>query len=188
MIQEAWDNGVEGSSALETVSKKIGGCALELQVWGASKTHLGTEEIKNLQKRIEVLNRIPPTQQNRSDFLQTSKELDEWLRKQEIYWAQRSRVNWIKHVDKNSIFFHLKASQRRQKNFIQGIMDPQGGWVEYVKEVAGVAVQYFKNLFSTGPRTRIDECLEAVPHKVTVEMQQTLTSEFNEDEIKATLF
>ena len=37
-------------------------------MWGASKTHPGTEEIKNLQKRIEVLNRAPPTQQNRSDF------------------------------------------------------------------------------------------------------------------------
>ena len=91
---------------------------------------MGTKEIKNLQKRIEVLNRAPPTQQNRSDFLQASKELDEWLGKQEVYWAQRSRVNWIKHGDKNSKNFHLKASQRRQKNLIQGIMDPQGGWVQ----------------------------------------------------------
>ena len=93
VIQEAWDNGERGNSALETVRKKIGGCALELLVWGASKTHPGTEEIKNLQKRIEVLNRAPPTHQNRSEFLQASRELDEWLKKQEIYWAQRSRVN-----------------------------------------------------------------------------------------------
>ncbi|KAK4559009.1 hypothetical protein RGQ29_008306 [Quercus rubra] len=152
-FEEAWLlwDGCEqgGSSALETVNKKIGGCALELQVWGASKTHPGTEEIKNLQKRIEVLNRAPPTQQNR-----TSKELDEWLGKQEVYWAQRSRVNWIKH----------------------GIMDLQGGWVDDMGEVARVAVEYFNNLFSIGPCTRIEECLEAY-----------LTS-FNEDDIKAALF
>ena len=74
-------------SALETVSKKISGCALELLVRGASKTHPGIEEIKSFQKRIEVLNCAPPTQLNRSDFLQASKELDEWLRKQEINWA-----------------------------------------------------------------------------------------------------
>ena len=85
MIQEAWDNGRGSNSALETVHKKIGGCALELLVWGASKTHPGVEEIKLLQKRIELLNRAPPTQQNRSEFLQASRELDEWLRKQEIY-------------------------------------------------------------------------------------------------------
>ena len=124
MIQEAWANREGCSSALETVNEKIGGCASELLVWGGSKTHPGIEEIKNLQKRIKVLNWAPPTQQNRSDFLQASKELDEWLRKQEIYWAQRSRVSWIKHGDKNSNFFHLKASQHRQRNLIQGIMDP----------------------------------------------------------------
>ena len=67
-------------------------------------------------------------------------------------------------------------------------MDPQGCWAEDMEAVAGVAVQYFNNLFSTCPCTRIEECLEVVPHKVTVEMQQTLTNEFNEDEIKAALF
>ena len=51
MIQEAWDNGGGGNSALETVHKKVGGCASELLVWGASKTHLGVEEIKHLQKK-----------------------------------------------------------------------------------------------------------------------------------------
>ena len=81
VIQEAWDYGEGGSSALETFRIGISGCASELQAWGASKTHYGIEEIKNLQKRIEVLNRAPPIQQNRSDFLQASKELDEWLRK-----------------------------------------------------------------------------------------------------------
>ena len=40
-------------------------------------------------------------------------------------------------------------------------MDPQGGWVDDMGEVARVAVEYFNNLFSTGPCTRIEECLEA---------------------------
>ena len=57
-----------------------------------------------------------------------------------------------------------------------------------MEDVAGVAVQYFNNLFSASPCTRIEECLEAIPHKVTFDMQQTLTNEFNADEIKASLF
>ena len=32
------------------------------------------------------------------------------------------------------------------------------------------------------------DCLEAVQQKVTIEMQQTLSSEFSADEIKAALF
>ena len=60
--------------------------------------------------------------------------------------------------------------------------------MEDIEDVAGVAVQYFNHLFSRGPCSRIEECLEAIPHKVISEMQQILTDEFNEDEIKAALF
>ena len=110
------------------------------------------------------------------------------MRKQEVYWAQRSCVNWIKHGDKNTSFFHSKASQRRQRNYIKGILDPQGSWREDIEEVAGVAVEYFNNMFSTGSCTRIEECLEAVQQKVSIDMQQTLSSEYTADEIKAALF
>ena len=57
-----------------------------------------------------------------------------------------------------------------------------------MEEVAGVAVDYFTNMFSTGSCSRIEECLEAVQQKVSIEMQQTLTSEYTTDEIKAALF
>ena len=135
-----------------------------------------------------MLNCAPPTQQNKEEFIKASKELDEWLRRQEIYWAQRSQVNWIKHGDKNTIFFHLKVSQRRQRNLIQGIMDPQGNWLEELEDVAKVAVQYFNDMFSSGPCTRIDECLEAIPQKVTLDMQQALSYDFIAKEIKVALF
>ena len=135
-----------------------------------------------------MLNCAPPTQQNKEEFIKASKELDEWLMRQEIYWAQRSRVNWIKHGDKNTKFFHLKVSQRRQRNLIQGIMDPQGNWLEELEDVAKVAVQYFNDMFSSGPCTRIDECLEAVPQKVTLDMQQALSYDFIAKEIKVALF
>ncbi|XP_075659071.1 uncharacterized protein LOC142628931 [Castanea sativa] len=67
-------------------------------------------------------------------------------------------------------------------------MEPQGNWLEELEDVAGVAVQYFNDLFSSSPCTRIDECLEAVPQKVTLDMQQALSCEFTADEIKASLF
>jgi len=49
-------------------------------------------------------------------------------------------------------------------------------------------MDYFNNMFSTGSCTWIEECLEAVQQKVSIEMQQTLSSEYNTDEIKAALF
>ena len=67
-------------------------------------------------------------------------------------------------------------------------MDPQGNCCEDIEEVAGVAVDYFNNMFSTGSCNRIEECLEAVQQKVTIEMQQTLSRDFSANEVKAAMF
>ena len=53
VVQDALENCEGGETALETVRLKINGYSSDLRAWGASKTHLGTEEIKALQKRIE---------------------------------------------------------------------------------------------------------------------------------------
>jgi len=57
-----------------------------------------------------------------------------------------------------------------------------------VEDVAGVALDYFQKNFTAGECDQMDDCLSAVPHKITTEMHQTLTSEFSANEIKAALF
>ena len=80
---------------------------------------------------------------SKAEYLELSKKMDELLQKQEIYWAQRSRVSWLKHGDKNTKKFHSKATQRRRKNHIRGIKNAQGLWVEEIEDVVEVASDYF---------------------------------------------
>ena len=51
------------------------------------------EEIKSLQKQIEGVIAEDVTPENRAEFLGVSKRLDELLLKQEMYWAQRSKIS-----------------------------------------------------------------------------------------------
>ncbi|KAJ1390016.1 Zinc knuckle CX2CX4HX4C [Sesbania bispinosa] len=52
--------------------------------------------------------------------------LDGLLAQEEQWWSQRSRAQWLKERDKNTRFFHLKASQRKQTNWVEKITDDNG--------------------------------------------------------------
>ena len=145
-------------------------CAMDLNAWGSSKSHPQSEEIKRLQRQIEQLNEAELTEESKAEFLVASKNLDALLLKQEIYWAQRSRISWLKHGDKNTKFFHSKASQRRRRNHIQSIKNAEGRWVEEEDGIAGVAIEYFENLFKAGTCDRMEECLNTVNPKITPDM------------------
>ena len=94
----------------------------------------------------------------------------------------------MKHGDRNTKFFHSKATQRRKKNHISGIQNSQGQWVEELKEVVEVASNYFDNLFSAGAANQMEECLNAAPNKVTDNMLEVLLGEFTAEEVKVALF
>ena len=76
------------------------------------------------------------TEALKAEFLEVSKELDDLLMKQEIFSAHRSRISWLKHGDKNTKFFHSKASQWRRRNYIQGVKNYDGDWVEEVDDIS----------------------------------------------------
>ena len=95
---------------------------------------------------------------------------------------------WLKAGDKNTKFFHSKASQRRRRNFVQGITNSEGVWVEKIEEVAEVAVRYFENLFSLGRCDRLEECLNAVNPRFSPDMLNILSNEFNAEEVKMAIF
>ncbi|KAK9988414.1 hypothetical protein SO802_028653 [Lithocarpus litseifolius] len=189
VVKEAWEMVGGGDSGLASIKEKIKFCGEKLKTWGSSKLEPNEAAMKVLQNRLEVLNSAEVvTDESKVEYLSVSKQLDDLLLKQEIYWAQRSRILWLKHGDKNTKFFHSKASQRRRKNFIKGIQCTQGNWVDEEEEIAKVATDYFDNLFCAGTCDQMEECLNAVPRKVSPDMQGTLSSEFSAEEIKIALF
>ena len=57
-----------------------------------------------------------------------------------------------------------------------------------MEKIANVATVYFDNLFCAGNCDQMEECLNVVPKKVTPKMHDTLSSEFNTEEVKMALF
>ena len=96
-------------------------------------------------------------------------------------------MQWLGLGDRNTKYFHTKASNRRRRNTINSIRDENGNWHECIDGIAEVAVSYFKNLYSTSYPTRILEVLDTIPTKVTEDMNQCLIQEFTREEVEAAL-
>ncbi|KAK5833779.1 hypothetical protein PVK06_017637 [Gossypium arboreum] len=98
----------------------------------------------------ETINKIIDTT-NRSDSVKrlkkTRRKLDYLYAREEKYWEQRSRSCWLKVGDRNTKYFHARATSRMKKNSIDKLKDTHENWVTDSKEICNITKNYFWNLF-----------------------------------------
>lgn len=64
-----------------------------------------------------------PSSIDGKEIIRIKNKINSMLMNEEIYWKQRSRIDWLREGDKNTKFFRFKASAGRRKNKIWGIED-----------------------------------------------------------------
>jgi hypothetical protein len=89
--------------------------------------------------------------------------------------------------NKNTRFFHLRASQRKKKIKINILRKPDGQITEDELEMGRLATTFYKDLYRSEGAHDMDQVLNSVPVKVTTAMNEALIVPF-EEEIKETLF
>lgn len=79
-----------------------------------------------------------------------------------------AREEWLKCGDKNTKWFHSKATQRKKRNEIKGIFKSSNTWVESVKDIGSAATDYFKTLLcsSQSSKDSIKEVIEAISKRI----------------------
>ena len=85
VVTDALINSGGKATGLGAIVEKIKGCGADLLAWGSSKTTPNTDEIKQLTKKIERMNKEELTEESREEVLTASKKLDDLLLKQEIF-------------------------------------------------------------------------------------------------------
>ncbi|KAL5788182.1 hypothetical protein ACOSP7_005131 [Xanthoceras sorbifolium] len=105
----------------------------------------------------------------------------------EIYWQQRSRADWMVGGDKNTKFFHARASARRKKNEIVKIVDDKGVCFDDEVGILKTVSDFFSSLFKSSNPS--DEDLEAAScnlrRKVYGDLLGILFADFSTEDIKA---
>ncbi|KAL5572799.1 hypothetical protein UlMin_022396 [Ulmus minor] len=109
---------------------------------------------------------------------------------EERYWRQRSKDMWLKYGDSNSKFFHQKASARKSKNSITGLLDLNGEWCDSEHGMVEIIESYFETLFSSSSPSSIvlDQVLDTIDRKVTPQLNEQLDQVFGSDDVKEVVF
>ena len=90
--------------------------------------HVG-KQVANIQKMLQILEAMKGNRTDLEEIYATKLELNRWLGIEEEMWHQRSKNNWLKAGDRNTTFFHTKATNWYQRNTINKILDAiTSGW------------------------------------------------------------
>ena len=106
------------------------------------------------------------------------KEINDLLSKEEKMWKQRSRAFWLHEGDRNTQYFHSRATHRYWRNRIEALENSMGEKCVDENGIANILVDFYQNLFTSASPSRIEEALEATPRLVTEEMNQNLVAPF----------
>lgn len=118
-------------------------------------------------------------------------ELQESLGKicnqEEIYWKQRSQMQWLQEGDENTKFFYAVANGRKNRNFIPRIMINDDSLMD-PKDIGKIFMEKFKQLFrhKRDFRFKIDFS-KRLEKKVSID-RTSLDRPFTLKEIKRAIF
>ena len=157
LVKAAWEEGKVTSTG-STLGNCLGKCHASLEAWNKTEFgHVG-RKVAELQKRLEWIELQQSSPEINNELMRTRVDLNSWLDKEDDMWRQRSRLNWFQSGDRNTSFFHAKASARQKKNFIEGILDENEVWQEDDRKVEEVVVAYYKDYFLQVSRLNYQSC------------------------------
>jgi len=183
-VLEGWSG--EGLREDRPIMKKIQNCKRVISIWKKSTRTNSEVLIKELHDKIEE--NYADDSASLEELRDLKKRLGEAYTKEEFFWYQKSRQNWLALGDKNTKYFHASTKQRRAKNKILGILDDNGVWVDNEEDIERVAVDYFENLFSSANMIDPSIVLRDISPSVSSTMNEFLVKEITEEEVKRALF
>ena len=103
------------------IASALTACAADLKAWSSTAFGQISKVIQDKRKKLCDLIQLDKDGSLGEEINQVRKEINDLLDSEEIFWGQRAKAHWLREGDKNTKFFHAKASERRKQNTILGI-------------------------------------------------------------------
>jgi hypothetical protein len=141
-----------------------------------------------MERRLLFLRTGPFTTASLTETHEVERKLCELFEREEIIARQRSRVDWLKEGDRNTAFFHARASARHHANTIKALVREDGTRCEQLLAIKGMVEDFYGDLFTSEPCTATDVVLDSIHYKVTDDMNAELCKPYTDEEIRDALF
>lgn len=187
IVKDHWEE--NPSSSLSAHSNKIAKCLGKLKqrdkrnLKGSIKATISKKEVEII--TIEQSN--DPLKELQIRKLEV--ELESLLEEEEKHWKIRSGEDWLKWGDKNTKWFHAKASSKRKRNHMKGLFDVNELWVDNNKDMEEVTTKYFSDLFNTldPKKEAMEKIINGFSKKISEEQIRSLDMPFSKEEVEAAL-
>ena len=187
MLARTWQ-GAGKAHTLRELHDKLTSLAGSLNLWDTQTFGHVRQELKALNEELDRMRSVPSRVGPSHAEIKVVERIMELNYREEIMWKQRSRIMWLSAGDKNTQFFHLRASQRRRKNKISKLKKSNGQFTENEDEMGAMATDFYKTLYRSEGTTDMDRVLNTVPVKVAAAMIEGLLAPFEKEEVKIALF
>jgi hypothetical protein len=187
IIQTAWDRAklLHAEASLSEHTQDVHDA---LHQWDKDVLKGPRKRLRELQKELNTVLSGPLTDEAIARQKDIQLRIENLLEQEEIYWVQRGRVNWLRHGDQNTAYFHRSASARRKRNFINSLKNDVGDTIEDSDQLLTMAAEYFNNLFTSEVDVPDQAVIDKVTRCVTEEMNNRLTEPYTREEVKKAMF
>ncbi|KAL0008379.1 hypothetical protein SO802_009881 [Lithocarpus litseifolius] len=172
-ITAAWSE-VSWASPMVEVMNKIENCKNQLRRWSKNSVCNISNTLVEKKKSLELAEAAAVRGGSMDFFLQLKSEVNDLLRMEEKLWQQRAHDHWMVSGDKNSGYFHNRASQKFRRNTITELKGSNGEMVLGDDEIAALVVGYYNTLFSSSTPSHIEDVLQHTLRVVIRSLKQNL--------------
>ena len=181
LVGQAWARHQEDS-----VHVKINCCRALIIRWTKAQNSNSKRLIKEAQDALEV--GLSESSPNKSFIDECTAKLEKLYSAEELFWRQRSRIQWLHSGDRNTAYFHAATRARRAINNVSVIEDEQGNEFHDDDQIASTIASYYQTIFTAGTPSDNLVVEEGLTPKVTALMNSRLTAEPSLQEITEAVF
>ena len=183
-VEGVWQASYDESENLKVIWK-IENCGKELTRWSRNNFGNIRKSMKKERKELIRAERQVVQGGDSSRIVHLKKEINMLMGKEERMWKQRACITYIKEGDRNTWFFHCRATQGC-RNCVTNIWNQANELCSGKDQIVATFVVLPTIIYFINPEVTLTN-LDSIPQIVTGEMNDILIGEFQEWEVKVAL-